>query len=464
MAAHGSERVTIVSGDGHIGAAPETYRDYIDPEFRDQIDALIAEDAEFRPFTSETRKRLTPEQLATVDVDGAIATGGEYGAWDIPRRIEELDRDGIAVEILHGGHQLSILPFFSVMNSPHPADLRAAGARAYHRWVAECIAQAPDRLVGVADPGTCLDLDETVRELTWQREHGFRSVSLVQQAWNHDLPPVYDAYYEPFYAACEDLGMVLSVHAGWGSPQGKFQEFVKQFLANVVGVDAEDDYFKKEPEKDMVMEAMSSSEESPLVLDMGPRRALWQLMLGGVFDRHPNLKMCLTEVRADWIPATLAVLDARFAVGDTPLRRKPSEYWRDHCFTTPSSIHRCEVDMRYEIGVDQLMFGTDYPHPEGTWPNSTDWARVALAGVPENEVRAILAGNAIRCYGLDAAVVDAIGARIGPLSSDVFGATDLDPALLDHFDTRAGYRRGPEQVDLGIVASLLDEDLGALVG
>jgi predicted TIM-barrel fold metal-dependent hydrolase len=284
-------------------------------------------------------------------------------------------------------------------------------------------------------------------------------VSLVQQVWNQDLPPVYDPYYEPFWSACEELGLVLSVHAGWGSPQGKFQEFTKQFGALVVGSDPAQDKLKQ---KSMMMEAMGQSEDSPLKLDMGPRRALWQLMLGGVFDRHPHLTFCLTEVRGDWLPPTLAALDALHATNDTPLTMKPSEYFARQCFITPSSIHKCEVEMRHEIGVDQMMFGTDYPHPEGTWPNTKDWIRVSFAGVPEAEARAILGENAIRAYGLDRATIAAVAERIGPEASEVFGEFDVPEARVAHWQSRAGYLRGPENTDNSIVAGLFAEDLAAV--
>jgi hypothetical protein len=248
-------------------------------------------------------------------------------------------------------------------------------------------------------------------------------------------------------------------------PQGKFQEFCKAFLANVVGTDGGDDFFRQGLlAEDKMMEAMARDPDSPLALDMGPRRAVWQLMTGGVFDRHPTLKLALTEVRADWVPGTLAVLDAAFERGQFPVRHRPSEYWRQHCFVSPSSIHRCEVEIRHEIGLGQTMFGADFPHPEGTWPNTKSWIREAFAGVPRNEVEAILSGSAIRCYNLDASVVDAIAAGIGPTEEEVFGTEVVDPALIEHFDLRAGYLRDSEQVDTDTVISLLQEDLGTPVG
>jgi predicted TIM-barrel fold metal-dependent hydrolase len=450
-------KVIVVSGDGHIGAPAEGYREYLEPQYRDRLDDVVKEEEDFCSTMGGTIKsRLSPEQLAAVDDEGAIEHDGELGMYEPDRRLAELDREGVAAEILHAGPHFAILPFFSVMNAPYPADLRGAGTRAYHRWAADFIAHAPGRFNGVADPGTCLDFGETRAELTWCAEHGFRAVSVPQQAWNDDLPPIHDPYYAPFWNICAELGLVLSVHAGWGSPQGKFQEFAKAFTELVVGMDTE------KAGRLQMMEALDNSADSPLQLDMGPRRVMWQLMLSGAFDRHPDLKLALTEVRADWVPATLAHLDHLHATTDTTLTMKPTEYYARQCFVTPSSVHRCEVEMRYEIGVDQMLFGTDYPHPEGTWPNTKDWLRIAFPDVPEAETRAIVGENAIRAYGLDHDLLASVAERIGPDSSEVFGDFTLPEERVEHFNVRAGYSRGPEQPDTRVIDELFAEDLQGL--
>lgn len=439
------EPLIIISGDGHVGARPEDYREYIDPEYRGALEDLVAENEAFL--------KITAARPIVMAAGGASPSSDEFAGWNVQTRLADLDRDGVAMEVLHGGHQGSVLPFYSVMNKPYPADLRAAGARAYHRWVADLISQSDGRMHGVADPGPCLELDATVRELQWCKENGFVSVSLPQNTWDDALPPVHDKYYEPVWQACEDLGLVLSVHAGWGSPQGKFWEFAAQFEKLVVGAEDEQEASAK------MLEAMAKSEDSPLVLDMGPRRVLWQLMLGGVFDRHPDLKLVLTEVRADWLPSTIRLLDEKLARGTASMKLKPSEYWQQNCYATPSSIHECEIEMRNEIGLDQIIFGTDYPHPESTWPQTREWIKHTFQGVPESDARKILGENALRCYGFDRAKVEEIARRIGPAPSDVLGSFDVDPALLESFHQRAGLRRPAELADPEAIARLLDEDL-----
>jgi hypothetical protein len=185
-------------------------------------------------------------------------------------------------------------------------------------------------------------------------------------------------------------------------------------------------------------------------------------MVGGVFDRHPALKLVFTEVRADWLPATLGILDERCRQVGAPMNLLPSEYWARNCFITPSSIHESEVELRHQIGIEQLMFGTDLPHREATWPQTHEWIRFAFKGVPLDEARMILADNAIRCYGLNRAHLESIARMIGPTPAELLGGADVDEQLLGDFDRRGGLRRPAEHVDSSGVLQLLDEDLLAV--
>jgi hypothetical protein len=113
-----------------------------------------------------------------------------------------------------------------------------------------------------------------------------------------------------------------------------------------------------------------------------------------------------------------------------------------------SSIKRSEVRLRHDIGVDQMMFGRDYPHAEGTWPNTHDWLRDALGDLDEEELRLILGENAVRCYGLDRTRLRELADRIGPAPEEILGHHEVAPELVAHFAARAGYEKSREDVDL----------------
>jgi predicted TIM-barrel fold metal-dependent hydrolase len=437
------ERMILVSADGHVSAPPSVYAEYLEVRFRTAVYDLCRENDDYLNVFG-VLGRPDAEDLSVLDTRGRLASGGEFGAWDATRRLAELDAEGVAAELLLPVTQCSTTPFFSAVNRPRVPELRVAGAWAHHRWLADMMATGDGRLYGVAEPVSCLEMDEMVGMVRWAAGHGFVAATVPGATAEPGLPPLYDSYYEPYWATCDDLGLPLSVHAGWGRPIGA--------LWDVVSAIGNTDLCMPD-----IVDAVSR-------LDLAPRLVMWQLMLGGVFDRHPNLKLVLTEMRADWLPATLARLDERFSRGDTLLAMKPSEYFERNVVVVPSSIRPSEVEMRDQIGVARMLFGMDFPHPEGTWPNTWEWLRSVFVGVPEDEVRMILGENAIAFFGLDREKLTPVAQRIGPRPNDILGAGDeIDPRLLDNFHKRSGYKRPAESIDADGVDRALDECVAGLI-
>ena len=126
----------------------------------------------------------------------------------------------------------------------------------------------------------------------------------------------------------------------------------------------------------------------------------------------------------DWVPGTLRFMDglaarsdwmefARFMGREPTMKSLPSEYWATNCFAGASPPARIEYEMRYELGVDTMMFGVDYPHFETIWPVTKETVQGTLGciGVPEPEARKILMENPARAYGFD---LEALGAAHRP--------------------------------------------------
>lgn len=437
------DRITIVSGDGHVSGQPSDYRPYMDKLALDHFDDYLEDNAskmvEYERFTTGDGV-YGPDGMAQADRDGAIGAGGWSGAWDPQKRLEEMDREGIAGEVLLLGSHTAMEPFFSPSNRETPLDVRASGLRAFHRFVADHIAGTGGRLIPTAETAG-IDMAAICRELRWCKEHGFGGVQMPGLSADPVLPPLFDEWYEPFWSTCVELDFVVQLHAGWG------------FLG----------HGRKVADAAALM-MMEADPATGVRVEGRPRQAMWQMMAGGVFDRHPTLTLVLTEIRADWLPATLAAFDARAARGDLAMALKPSEYFQRNCYVSPSSPRNYEVAMRHEIGVDRFLFGRDYPHPEGTWPNTFDWIRDAFAGVPEDEARLMLGGNAIECFGFDKTVMAETAARIGPMPGDVLGDFQVDEGLIEHFDLRSGYRKPAVAIDADALASSLDEEIRGLVG
>jgi hypothetical protein len=118
--------------------------------------------------------------------------------------------------------------------------------------------------------------------------------------------------------------------------------------------------------------------------------------------------------------------------------------------------------MRHEIGMAAFMFGTDYPHTEGTWPNTLEWLQATFAGVPEDELRLMLGENALKFFGLDRDELTPIANEIGLRAEDVLGQHDVDDTLIAHFDKRAGYNKPPSSFEEAGLQELFDQDLRSI--
>ena len=386
------DRYLVISSDCHAGLPPERYRDYLDPKYRELFDVALPIQLE------ETRKAA--KKFLVDEINAEWRQGRERalsGAWDHEERIKVLDADGIAGEVIFpdGITELNMPPFGAGLSLPTEdminPELQWAGARAHNRWLAELCQMAPERRAGVALAPICWDdVDLAIDEIRWAKENGLRGI-LIPSRWGK-RPAYHDPRYDPIWGACQDLGMVVHLHSG-AAPMDDYGEHTGMmgiYISEVVWWSA---------------------------------RPLWFLIWGGVFERFPRLTVAITESTTIWVPETLQLLDFRYSethyaakLGDyrSHLSMKPSEYFHRNVFLGASCMPRREVELRHEIGLANIMWGSDYPHPEGSWPETRKQMIEAFRGVPEDELAAMLGGNAARVYGFDPEKLAPLVARIGP--------------------------------------------------
>jgi predicted TIM-barrel fold metal-dependent hydrolase len=439
-----SSRLVVVSADSHVGLPAPHYRQYFDPGYRDQLDSYMSDTKMYHSLLHKMGYPASADVLDVIDKRSAMLTGGVAGYFDPKRRLQEDDDDGVVAEILHPGGPISNAPLFDNSTSPSSPELRAAGVRAYNRFLAEFCSYAPDRLFGVAPVYPWPDMEAAADTVRWAKEAGMVAVWAPRMAGaDNDLPPFYDKRWDPLWDALSETGLLMHIHAGWGYEQGAVMALVRDAMA------------RAEAESGSVAEAVSQFFEDVFQ----ERRPLWQLMWGGVFDRFPNLKVAFIEIRADWLPATLELLDRYNDRSETKLAMRPSEYWQQNCVATATFMRPSDLRARSALGLDKILFGTDYPHIESTWPNTVDFLRVVLDDVPEADARAILGGNAISLYGLDRVALEAIAARIGPRPEDVYGQRDLvDERLITHWNKVNGLGKSPN-IGEQRLSQVLDLDL-----
>jgi predicted TIM-barrel fold metal-dependent hydrolase len=444
------DELIIVSVDGHAQMPPELWPEYLESRHHHLLDGLHEDQQRYAEVMQLIFDRAYPDP-DVFDGDGIYRAGGWRGLYDTDIRMAEMDREGVAGEFVNTGDGRFVALFFEPSSRAVSAEACRAGVRAYHRWAHEALGDHPDRLflIGSVGHAPCMDLEPTLAELDWIADHGYRATTLPgKTAYPGDLP-LSDPYWEPFWARCADRGVNLWIHGGHGQRQGSL-------AAEVADAYAQYEASGRDPERFWQI-LITSVFNGELLESPAPRQAMWQIMLSGVFDRYPELRLNMNEVRGDWVPATIAHLDEVWHANraDLPALRPPSEYWAENCQAGLSFVHRAEVERRHEIGVATIGFGRDYPHSEGTWPNTLEWLRDAFAGVPEDEVRMILGENAIRTFGLDHAELATIASGVGPTFADIAAPGPVDPALVAHFGDRGGYlkafegdRRVPEMVPL----------------
>lgn len=391
-------RYTVISADCHGGGAIGDYRPYLEARYHDDFDEWQA--GFDNPY-------------ADLKDDSAARN------WDSDRRLAELEADGIAGEVIFPN---TIPPFFptpSLLNQPPPAnagdlELRWAGLHAHNRWLAEFCAATPGRRAGIAQI-LLHDVDRAVEEVRWARDAGLRGGVLLPGAPpGSGLAPLYAPDYEPLWSVCEELEMPVNHHSGSAAPDyGPYPEASVMFLVEVT---------------------------------WWAHRTLWHLLFAGVMERHPDLQLVFTEQGTAWVPERLATLDSYYLrmagqrgggsqeeiFGGEVMSRlslKPSEYWARQCHVGSSFIRQSEVPLRHAVGVERIMWGSDFPHREGCWPWSHEHLRLAFADVDSDEVAAMVGGNAARVYGFDLDALAPVAQRIGPSVADVAQPLDVTADL-----------------------------------
>jgi predicted TIM-barrel fold metal-dependent hydrolase len=390
-----TERVLLISADCHAGPLPEQARSYVDPEFREAFDLWLTDDAgRARRQAEHTGQAIYGDEAIEdfIALD-AVNEGGLDGAWDSARRLAELEADGIVAEVIYpDGGGLTVSPFDAgLMTYQYEQDVAiwSAGCRAYNRWLADFCNEARGRRAGVALI-TLDDLDATVREVEGLRDRGvFGGVLLPSGAGTN---PLYNhPRYEPLWAACAANELPIHTHSGWTPNYGDFPGSLGIFITEIT-------WFA--------------------------HRAFWLLAWSGVFERHESLRLVMTEQGANWIPDTLAQMDQAY---DMPmfrhlrrqLRLSPSQYFARQCAVS-SFIGPEEAAGRYDIGVNNLMWGSDYPHIEGSWPHTEAKLKEGFGDVPRVEVERIVGANAIDTFGFDRTMLAEVARSIGP-AADLLG-------------------------------------------
>jgi len=405
-----NEKLLIISSDCHAGALPATYKEFMPEEHHAAADAwwiAYAREMVSRAGTffdqeaveayaekagegggrmkalSDPGTTLSDAEVLGMLTDANSPFAPRHGEFDSAVRTRELDEDGVAGEIIFP----QMAPFGAGLMQyrfPVTREQSLAGAQAYNRWLADFCKTDPKRHAGVALIDV-EDIETSVEEIRTAKGLGLWGGVLLPSSTGQN-PFYHHPRYEPIWAVCEELGMPLHSHSGWSPDYGDVGPTTAMYITEV---------------------------------DMWAQRPFAALIWSGAFERHPGLRYAMTETGVGWMAEKLRVLEFK---ADNPIFKhftrdlslRPSGYFERQCYLGASFLPPHEAHYREKLGVDKLMWGSDYPHLEGTWPDTLKSLHETFGDMDEGEIRAMLGGNAARVYGFDVDALRPIADEIGP--------------------------------------------------
>ncbi len=278
-------------------------------------------------------------------------------------RLQDQDLDGIQGEVIYG-----ILGAGMRLNDPEAA---TEVTRIYNEWVAEFCQTHPDRFAGIA----CIsnhNMEDALNEIERVAKRGvLRGLEIPLEP---DMRPLWDPYWGPLWAAVNESRLPLHFHTiGGGRPDTSGYPPLVQRQAWAVYITG---------------------------FQIQMAHVLMAMIYSGVLERHPDLTLVIGESGIGWIPYVLEHMDLEWEdqFKDLTLTMRPSEYWYRQCKATYQS-DKVGIKLLDHLGVGNIMWGSDFPHPDGVWPDSQEFIQVELGHLPEDMRYKIVCENAARLYG-----------------------------------------------------------------
>ena len=362
----------IISADSHVTEPPDTYISRIDPKYREVAPRMVHHEELGDTFLIDGMK--TPVPMGLVAAAGKRAEelrmGGvrfeelHRGGWDPEARLADQDRDGVAAEIIY--------PTVGMVLCNHrDFDYKKACFDAYNLWIAEYCSARPDRLIGMGQTAV-RSPEEAAEDLRKIKELGLRGVMMPgnPQLEDYDSPS-----YDPLWEAAIDLEMPLSFHILTSREAG-----------------------------------LGGRTRGPrlngfLSIIRGCQDIMGMFVLGGVFEKHPNLKVVCVEADAGWVPHYMYRMDHAYErhrhwLPAGRLSKMPSEYFRENIYVTFQDDW-VAFKMKELCNIRRLMWANDFPHSDSTWPWSQELLSEHTKDLTEDERNFILHDNVSELYGLD---------------------------------------------------------------
>lgn len=359
-----------ISSDSHVNPPAQMWAEYLPAEFRDRAPRVESNDeGDFEVFEGKRKPiaslssvagKRPEEYTSSIRRFSEVRPGGHEPA----ARLEDQDIDGVDAEVLFGA--VGDAPLVS--EDPR---LTRASFTAYNHWLADFCRHAPNRLLGMAVI-PCDDVDDAIAEARDAAAHGLRGAVIPHSA---GVGEYRDEMWDPFFRTLMELDWAAHLHVSAGTRRvgGAPMSRGDQFMNHIVSTKFE------------------------VALSLG------RFVFGGVLERHPDLRLVSVEGQIGWIPFWKNYIDHVYEKhrwhSNTHLQEKPSFYVnRQIWFTFMEDPHG--IDALADCNVDRIMWSSDYPHSETTWPHSQKIIGEIFEKIPADQVRKIVRDNCAELYRL----------------------------------------------------------------
>ncbi len=315
-------------------------------------------------------RRYVPGQIHRSDrmAEQGLYSDGEKGIRRLTTpelRVKDQDIDGVKAEVLYG-----------VLGASGRLDDDEASTemlRIYNEWLADFCEGYEDRFAGLASIPSH-SVDDAVKEIERVAKRG--KLKGIEVANSHEMAPLFDPSWEPLWALAEESRLPVHYHTIGPRIDYDFEALAplqrrQAFAVHITGFQL----------------AMS--------------KILMELLYGGVLESHPQMKVVIGESGIGWIPYILDHMDLEWEdqFKDLTLTMRPSEYWRRQCYATyqsdPIGLRLLDI-----LGEENIMWGSDFPHPDGVWPDSMEFIDREFEQIPDGVRQKIVCDNAANLYRL----------------------------------------------------------------
>jgi predicted TIM-barrel fold metal-dependent hydrolase len=309
-------------------------------------------------------KQLRADKMAEAGLYKDYFEKGMRRPGDPHLRVKDMDRDGVDAEVIYG-----ILAACAKMQDPEAADEML---RIYNDFMHSFSSTYPDRMIGLA----CLpysNIEGAAREVRRVAKLGMKGVEL-SCSWH--MTPMWHPMWDPLWEAVNETQLPLHFHT----------------------FPATDPELRKSLEPSI---ARRMTYSGLCRFQMTLATILTDLMGAAVFERFPNIRVVFGESGIGWIPYVIDRMDFEYKdqYQDLKLKKLPSEYWRNQCRAT-FQYDRVGTKLIEDMGVETLMWGSDFPHPDGVWPESKKYIDEQFAHLPAEVTYKMTCENAGKFYGL----------------------------------------------------------------